>query len=47
MDLDAAIKRIGALERESADLKQRCLELEAGIVRVAAYLGVTHVLKGT
>ncbi len=41
------LKRIEKLEREMIGLRERSIDLEAGIVRMATYQGVMHVLKGS
>lgn len=40
------LSRIKELEKNLEIQKQRSTELEAGIVRMATYQGVLHVLKG-
>ena len=39
------LKRIEALERDLGIEKERSRELQAGITRMAVYLGVLHILK--
>lgn len=41
-----ALSRVSELEKQLEIQKQRSTELEAGIVRMATYQGVLHVLKG-
>jgi hypothetical protein len=41
----ALLLRIEELEREAEIQKARMLDLESGVQRMAAYLGVTHVLN--
>lgn len=40
------LKRIQSLESRLVIEEDRSKELEAGITRMAGYLGVVHVLKG-
>ena len=40
------LKRIKQLEAAVEVLKERSLEIEAGVTRMATYQGVLHVLKG-
>jgi hypothetical protein len=41
------LELLAKLERQVAHLEQRSADLEAGIVRMATYQGVLHVLKET
>lgn len=46
-DVQLAHREIVRLQARIQVLEDRDAELEAGIVRMAAYLGVVHVLKDT